>query len=300
MRAAQLTTNAAASPRAGTPSINVWRIVQIGAIGILILIVLVYFAFPFYWMLKSAFQTNTEIMAIPTQWVPSSLSFQSFERALALIPFGRYITNSLFVSVSTTLVAITIASMAAYVLARFRFPGATVILVIILFSQLIPGITRVFPIYFLIQDLGLLNNYLGLILAYIGFSVPYAVLMLRGYFKTSCPEELEEAALIDGCNYFTAFVRVVLPVSRPGIAAIAIFTFLGAWNDFLWASLLLNRGQMKTIQVGLGDFVGEMSGIQSMNAFMAACLMATIPAILLFALAQHNIVGGISAGAIKG
>ena len=136
-------------------------------------------------------------------------------------------------------------------------------------------------------------------MAYIGFSIPYAVLMLQGYFQTSCPPELEEAGLIDGCTWFSAFLRIVLPVSLPGIAAISIFTFLGAWNDFLWASLLLNQGTMKTIQVGLRDFIGEF-GLSRANAFMAACTMATIPSLLMFSFLQRWMVSGIASGSVKG
>ncbi|MFN3333321.1 MAG: carbohydrate ABC transporter permease, partial [Caldilinea sp.] len=149
-------------------------------------------------------------------------------------------------------------------------------------------------------DLGLINTYAGAIVAYVSFSLPYAILMLQGYFRTSYPIELEDAALIDGCTWFTVFLRIVLPISIPGIVAIATFTFLGAWNDFLWSSLLLYQGQMKTLQVGLRDFIGEFGGLQRANAFMAACVMATIPALMLFRLAQQSMVRGISTGAVKG
>jgi multiple sugar transport system permease protein len=261
--------------------------------------VFAYVLLPFYWMLKSSLQTDLEIMKIPSVWFPTQLSFRSYARAMTIIPFARYITNSLFVSGVTTAVCTILASMAGYVLARHKFPGATVLLMLFLFTQLIPSITRVFPVYFMLQRLHLLNSYLGLTIAYVSFSLPYSVLMLQGYFRGSYPHELEEAALLDGCTWFSAFMRIVLPISIPGIIAVATYSFLGAWNDFLWASLLLNKGEMKTIQVGLRDFVGEF-GVQGMNNFMAACAMTTIPAILLYGLGQKYIVQGMSAGAIKG
>ena len=264
------------------------------------LFVLGYVLLPIYWMVKSSFQTNFEIQAVPPLWLPTQFSLDTYSQAVTLIPIGRYMLNSLFVSAVTAILATSVAAMAAYVLARFRFRFAGLILAIILFTQLIPHITRVFPIYFFLQDLGLLNTYFGLIFAYTGFSVPYAVLMLQSYFRSSCPPELEEASLIDGCGYFGAFWRVVLPVSLPGIAAIATFTFLAAWNDFLWASLLLNRGEMKTLQVVLRELMGEGGTIQYANVFMAACVLATIPAVILFMFLQRYMISGISAGALKG
>ena len=261
--------------------------------------VLIYVLLPVFWMLKSSFQTTSEIRAMPPVWLPGAPSFDPYVTANKLIPVWRYLANSLFVSVTAAVVSTAIAASAAYVLARFRFPGATLILVLILLTNLIPQITRVFPIYFFIQDIKLINTYAGLILAYVSFSVPFAVLLLRGYFETSAPPELEEAAMIDGCSHFSAFWRVIIPVSLPGIAAVAIFTFLNAWNDFLWASLLLSDGALKTIQVGIGDFASEGGGVQYMNAFMAACVITTIPALILFVLMQRWLVGGLTAGSVK-
>jgi multiple sugar transport system permease protein len=269
--------------------------VALFAFGIVVFVLL-----PFYWMVKSSFQTNSEIIAIPPIWIPRDFTLEGYQRALTMIPFARYLTNSMVIATATTVFSALLASAAAYVLARYRFPGATAILAIFLFTQLIPPITRVFPVYFLIKNLDLINTYPGAIIAYVSFSLPYAVLMLSGYFRHSYPVELEDAALIDGCTLFSVFWRIVLPISLPGIVAIATFTFLGAWNDFLWASLLLYQGQMKTLQVGLRDFIGEMGSLQRANAFMAACVMATIPALILFSIGQKNMVQGISAGAVKG
>jgi len=269
------------------------------AITVFAIATFIFVLMPFFWTLKSSFQTDLEILAIPPKWFPRSLTLEFYIQALKLAPIPRYMLNSLLVSFITAVLCTTFGSMAGYVLARYPFPGATLILAFFLFTQLIPSITRIFPVYFVLRDLRLLNTYVGLVIAYVSFSLPYAVLMLQGFFRASYPIELEEAALIDGCNWFTAFTRIILPISIPGIVAIATYSFLGAWNDFLWASLILNKGEMKTIQVGLRDYIGEM-GLQQVNAFMAACVMTAIPAIVLFRFAQRNIVTGLTAGAVKG
>lgn len=255
---------------------------------------------PFFWMLKSSFQSASEITASPPIWIPTSPTLAGYEQALNLIPLARYLFNSLVIAVATTGITMAVGSLAAYVLSRYAFPGSTLILVTILFTQLIPDITRVFPIYFLIQDLRLLNTYQGLILAQAGFSVPFAVMMLQAYFRSSYPRELEEAALTDGATWFTAFLHIALPISVPGLVAIGTFVFLNSWNDFLWPSLLLNTGDMKTAQVGIRDFIGEMGSLRRIGAFMAACVMTTLPAIVLFRLIQGRIAQGMSSGALKG
>lgn len=271
------------------------RIMVIGVTAI----ALIYILLPVYWMVKSSFQTSLDIQALPPKWIPTEFTLRAYQDMGLLIPVWRYIWNSILISSISAVLATLIGCSAAYVLARFRFPGMTFLLVLILVTQLIPPITRVFPIYSTIQSAGLLNTYLGVIVAYTGFSLPFSVLLLRGYFESNCPPDLEEAALIDGCTYFSAFWRVILPVSLPGLAAVTIFTFLNAWNDFLWASLLVSQGDMKTIQVGIGDFATEGGSIRYVNVFMAACVTATIPALIMFLFVQRWLVSGLTAGSVK-
>ena len=201
-----------------------WKVIVV----LFVVAILFFTLFPYYWMLKSSFQTPRQIRAIPNEWIPKTPTVKGYTRALKVIPLARYMMNSVLVSTITALVATLVASMVAYVLVRYQFKGATLVLALILFTQLIPAITRVFPIYFLIQRLGLLNNYAGLIVAYMGFSVPFAALLLHGYFRNSCPVEIEEAALVDGCSRWRVFTRVVLPISIPGIAATGIFYVFGS------------------------------------------------------------------------
>lgn len=262
-------------------------------------VALIYILLPIFWMLKSSFQTATEIKELPPRWIPEHIRLDSYRDINLLIPIWRYIFNSIYVSSAAALLATMIGTSAAYVLSRFRFPGMTLILVVVLLTQLIPPITRVFPLYALLQNAGLLNTYTGLILSYTGFSLPFSILLLKGYFESSCPPEIEEAALVDGCGYMSTFIRVILPISLPGLAAVTIFTFLNAWNDFLWASLLLNSSEMKTIQVGIGDLTAEGGGTRYISMFMAACVLATIPALIMFIFVQRWLVSGLTSGSVK-
>lgn len=263
------------------------------------IIALIYILLPVYWMIKSSLQTNIDIRAQPPHWFPHEITFQAYKDMSLVIPIWRYILNSIYVAAAAAVLSTIVGCSAAYVLARFRFPGMTLCLVMILATQLIPPITRAFPIYSAIQSAGLLNSYTGIIIAYASFSLPFCVMLLRGYFMNNCPPDLEEAALVDGCSYFSAFWRIILPISLPGLAAVTIFTFLNAWNDFLWASLLLNQGEMKTVQVGIGDFSGEGGNVRYISLFMAACVTATIPALIMFLFVQRWLVSGLTAGSVK-
>ena len=270
-----------------------------GLVIVVTCLALIYILLPVYWMVKSSFQTSYDIQAQPPHWFPEQFTLRAYADMGLLIPVWRYILNSIFVSATAAILATAVGTSAAYVLARYRFPGMTILLVMILAAQLIPPITRAFPIYAVIQSAGMLNTYQGIIIAYAGFSLPFCVMLLRGYFINNCPPELEEAALVDGTSHFGAFWRVILPVSLPGLAAVTIFTFLNAWNDFLWASLLLSQGTMKTIQVGIGDFAVEGGSIRYINVFMAACVTATIPALIMFLFVQRWLVSGLTAGSVK-
>jgi multiple sugar transport system permease protein len=269
-------------------------------IAMIIAFALVYTLFPFYWMFKSSFQTGFEIVAAPPLWLPSEVTLDAYRRALNVVPLARYFLNSMITSLSTALLATLFSTSAAYVLARFEFRGKYIILWLLLFSQLVPAVTRVVPVYFLIRSLNMLNTYHGLVIAYITWAIPFAVLMLRGYFSRAYPVELEEAALIDGCDRFGVFWRIVIPITIPGVIAVSTYSFILAWNDFLWASIITYRGAMKTLQVGLRDFIGEFGNVFEINAFMAACVLTTLPVVILFRMVEKNMVQGITAGALKG
>ncbi|GAA4287901.1 carbohydrate ABC transporter permease [Georgenia daeguensis] len=277
------------------------RISTLQIVSVVVATVVVgYLLLPFFWMLKSAFQAPAEITSIPPVWVPTDPSTENFRQALAMMPFGRQMMNSLLVAGVAAAGTAVVASMAAYVTSRFRMRITGIVLGVFIFNQLVPEITRLFPVYFLLERLNLVNTYTGMILTYMGFMLPFAVLVLHGYFQDSCPKTLEEAAYVDGCSHFGAFFRVFLPVSRAGILSIVCVVFLQIWNDFIWASTLLYQGEKTMLQVGLRSFFGQGGAVEYMGPFMAACVLTMLPAVFLFVFVQRYMVSGLSGGAVKG
>jgi multiple sugar transport system permease protein len=268
--------------------------------GMVALGLAIYLLLPFFWMLKSAFQPAAEITSAPPIWVPMDPTLENFRQALAMMPFLQQMGNSLLVGISAALLTTLISAMAAYITAKSKLRIVAVVLGILVLNQLLPEITRLLPVYFMLENLGLINTYIGMILTYTGFATPFAALVLHGYFQSSCPPELEEAAYVDGCSRIGSFFRIFLPVSRTGLVAVSCIVFLQIWNDFIWASAVLYQGDVTMLQVGLRSFLGLGGGVQYMGAFMAACVMTLIPAFVLFLFVQKYMAAGLSAGATKG
>lgn len=219
------------------------------------------------------------------------------------IKFGLYFRNSLIIVTSTTIIALVIAILAGYALARFKFIGSNLFGVATLGTQMIPGILFLLPLYLIFlqiqQTIGLrmINTYHGIILTYSAFYIPFSIWILRGFFA-SIPMEIEEAARIDGCTQFSAFIRVILPLAVPGIIATAIYIFLMAWDELLFAWVLTTTSDVQTIPVGIRLFVGNYQN--RYDLLMAASTVVTIPVTLMFFLLQKYFISGMTAGAVKG
>jgi arabinogalactan oligomer/maltooligosaccharide transport system permease protein len=211
--------------------------------------------------------------------------------------FFRQLANSLVVSLSTTLVAIVVATPAAYALARFSFLGQRTGMRVLLATQMFPAVASAVPLYLLLDALHLLDSRAGLVLVYASSAVPFAVFQLRGAFL-SIPVALEEAAMVDGATRFGAFVRVVLPAARPAIAVAALFAFMSAWNEFILAATLLSREEAYTLPVVLQRYVGEHSA--AWGTFAAGAVLVSAPVMAIFYLAQRQLVSGLTAGGVKG
>jgi arabinogalactan oligomer/maltooligosaccharide transport system permease protein len=211
--------------------------------------------------------------------------------------FGRQLGNSLVVSLATALVAVVIATPAGYALARFRFVGAELGIRTLLASQMFPAVASAIPLYLLLEHLHLLDSRAGLILVYASTAVPFAIFQLRGAFQ-NIPVDIEEAAMVDGATRTQAFLKVALPAARPAIAVTALFAFMSAWNEFILAATLLSRETAFTLPVVLQRFVGEHDA--AWGPFAAGALVVTAPVMVLFYIAQRQLVSGLTAGGVKG
>jgi len=253
--------------------------------------------FPFYWMLNTSLKPSAEVFASPPTFVSSQWSLDAYRSLFATRAIGRYFVNSLIVALGATALSVVLASLAAYGLTRFFPRGATPFVMFLLFTKMLPETLLIIPYFQLMSDVGLLNTHLALILAYSSFALPFSVWMLIGFFR-SIPREIDEAARMDGASVLQAFVRVILPLARPGLVAVALFTFLIAWNSYVWALVLTTDASMFVLSVGIANMVGEYR--VQWNELMAAAVIAALPVMALYALLERHLVDAITAGAVKG
>jgi ABC-type glycerol-3-phosphate transport system permease component len=261
------------------------------------LVALVVVVFPFYWMLNTSFKPASEIFLSPPTFASANWSLDAYATVLTRRPVGRYFLNSLAVALGTTALSVTLAAFAAYGFTRFFPRGAMPFIVLLLFTKMLPETLLIIPYFRLMSDLGLLNTYAALVLAYSSFALPFSVWMLIGFFR-SIPRDIDEAAMIDGATYLQAFWRVILPLARPGLVAVALFTFLIAWNSYVWALVLTTDSSMYVLSVGIANMVGEYR--VQWNELMAAAVIAALPVMILYSLLERHLVNAITAGAVKG
>jgi multiple sugar transport system permease protein/raffinose/stachyose/melibiose transport system permease protein len=259
---------------------------------LLMLIVLV----PFFWMFSVSLKPSNEPFAIPARLWPENPTLDNYRTAFRP-EFRRYFINSTIVSLSTVVISISVGLLAAYSFSRFALRLFSVMLVGIILAQMFPVGAIIIPIYKVMRDLQLLNTYTSLILAYITITLPVAVWMLRG-FIVNIPADLEEAAMVDGATRLQAFLRVIVPLAQPGIIATSVWIIVVTWQEFLFALAFTSTQEMRTLPVGMNDFIGQY-GIRY-GELMATSVMISLPIILLFFLLQRYFVAGMTAGATKG
>lgn len=269
---------------------NVLLYLVLGAGAILVV-------FPFIWMVSTAFKPHVFVIEYPPQLIPDNASLDNFLQAWNANNFQLYFRNSAFVAITSTLLSVTFSSMAAYAFARFRFPGKEVIFFTLLLVMMVPTTMVIIPQFFLMKFLSLRNSLFGLILIYTASSMTLNIFLLRGFFE-GLPHELEEAVLIDGGSYLTIFLRIILPLSTPALATVAIFSFMGFWDEFVMALTFIDDPVKRTLPIAIALFQGQ-HGTQWGLVF-AASLIALIPELLVFLGLQRYFVGGLTTGAFKG
>jgi multiple sugar transport system permease protein len=253
--------------------------------------------FPFYWMIITSFKGEDQMRSIVSMFWPKPFAVENYQQLLAKTEFAAWYGNSVFVAVSSTLLATAVGTIGAYALARLKFLGRGFMASATLITYLVPPSILFIPLYKQMQALGMANSLAGLIAAYPSFTVPFVTWLLMGYFE-SIPEELEEAAMIDGATRFGAFYRIVLPLSAPGVLAAGLYAFTQAWNEFLYALVFITDGRLRTLPVGLASFItGDVYG---WGFLMSGAVLTTLPVIAAYIYLQKYMVEGLTAGGVKG
>ncbi|MFF4275110.1 carbohydrate ABC transporter permease [Streptomyces sp. NPDC001536] len=260
------------------------------------LLVFVTAGFPVYWMLNTAFKPAKDAIDPDPSLLPTGITFSNFDRALNIADFWGPVGRSLIVSLSVVAIGIVIGLLAALAISRFAFRGRKIVIVGILAVQMVPLVAMIIPVFLLLNDLGQYDRLSGLVLTYLTFILPFTVWTLRG-FIVNIPKELEEAAMVDGCSRTMAFIRVVFPLLAPGMVATSVYGFIQAWNEYLYALMLLSQ-ENQTATVWLGNFTTK-HGTEYAPMMAGSTLMA-VPIVVLFLLVQRKMAAGLTAGAVKG
>jgi multiple sugar transport system permease protein len=252
---------------------------------------------PFWYMVTTSFKPQTFVFELPPQFWPQPATLDNYIKALGTDSFGLYFLNSVLVAVTSTGLTVLVSGMLAYAFARLDFPGREPLFYIFLLGMMIPPVMLIIPQFIVAKSLDLLNNYLGLILVYVTMNLSLQTFLLRGFFE-SLPRELEEAALIDGGSRWTIFWRIVLPLSRPGLAVVAIFTFLYSWDEFPWAHVAMKETTRRTLPIAIALFQSEH--LTEWGQVFAASIVALIPVVIVFVVFQRYFIRGIASTGIKG
>lgn len=271
-----------------------WKqVLMYAAIGVATLC----FVFPIYWMLLTSLKPNEDILRLPPQFLPFNGTLANYAGILTDGKFLIFYKNNIIVSGITTLVTLTLAVLAAYAFSRYRFKGSRFVMMLFLSTQMFPAMTLLIALYNMYYRLHLLNTYTALVLACSTNALPMSVWILKGFFDT-ISKSLEEAAYIDGCSKGRTLLQVILPLVKPGILAVGLYSFLISWEDFLWGLTLVNKTSMRTLASGIAmTYLGEYN--YDWGRVMAAAVGAAIPILIIFIFLQKYMIAGLTAGAVK-
>lgn len=279
--------SARATRRRVSARIGLYAALTVGAI---------FAGFPVLWMLSSSFKSNANIFAYPPKLFDGSFSFAPYLAVLSNPTEIGYFVNSYIVALSVTVVTLLVAVLTGYVFSRYEFPLKRILNVVIIGVQAVPPITLLIPFFGIMVGLGLYNTYQGLIITYVVFTLPYAVIMMTAYFN-SLPRELDEAAKVDGASSRSILWRILVPVSVPGMVSVGLYTFMISWNEYLFALTLTQTDDRRTVPVGIQLLMGQNNYLW--NEVMAMSILGSIPVLVLFLIFQRYFIGGLAAGAVK-
>jgi multiple sugar transport system permease protein len=284
-----------AEPRRARIGMRARRRVAHAAIYAILVAVTIIMLFPVAWMLTVSVRPNVEVMKIPPDWIPALFTLDAYSKVLKS---GRYLqtfANTYFVALAVTLVSLFIGAMAAYALARFRFRGQRAVLMFLITTQMFPLVLLCIPYFQVVVKLGLYDTLTSLIIVYVTFTLPFCILMLRSYFA-QIPKDMEEAAMVDGCSRVGAIVRTLLPLSYPALIGAGLYTFLLAWNEFLFAVVLIEAWEKRVITMAIYSLMAEF--VTDWSMMMAFSVLASAPLVIAFIFLQRYMVRGMTAGAI--
>ena len=266
---------------------------------IILIIASIVSVFPIIWILSTSFKFKEDVLKPGIHLVPTNFTLSNYEHVLNMNDhiFWRWLGNSVAISIVTTIIGLFLASTTAYAFSRFEFKGKRALLFSYLLTQMFPGAILIVPLYNVIKSFGLLNSYTGLFIAYSTISLPFCVWMLKSFFDT-IPKSLEEAAMIDGLTSFGTFWKIILPLSLPGLSVTAFFSFITAWNEFMFALTFMSSSDHYTLPVGLRTFVFEFN--TDWHYMAAGAMIVSLPVLVFFFIAQKFLISGLTAGGVKG
>lgn len=255
----------------------------------------VVFLFPFVWMVSTSLTTTGELFKLPPQIIPNPVDADAYERLFTQVPILRWVLNSVGISLAVTFLQVLTSALAAYAFTRLNFRGRNVIFVLFLATLMVPFQVMVVPLFIELRYMGLLNSYAGLIIP--EMAMPFGVFLLRQAFL-GLPRELEEAAFVDGAGHVRVFFTLLLPLSKPAIATVAVFSFMGSWNNFLWPLIVINSPDLMTLPLGLSSLSSRF--VTDWNLLLAGATISVLPIVAVFLFAQRYVLQGVAMSGLKG
>ena len=263
---------------------------------ILLILISIAMLFPFFWMVRSAFMTNREIMTTPIQWLPSHYDLENFKKAFERAPFGKYFINSAIIVLINMVGCILSSSFIAFGFSRLRFPGRKLWFALLLSTMMIPQTVLMIPQFLIWQSVGAYNTFIPLTVPCF-FGNAFNVFLVRQFYA-GIPKEYDEAALVDGASYFTIYSKILVPMAQPVLCSVGVFTFMSTWNDFMGPLLYLDKENLKTVSLALQNFMGQHNS--EWNLMMALSTVITLPMIVVYFMAQRYFIEGITFSGLKG